>query len=441
MLSARAGEESRVEGLAAGADDYLVKPFSAKELMARVHVHLENARLCRIIDAERNRLCEANGEVEKARAAAESANLAKDEFLAMLGHELRNPLAPILTSLRLMRMRSGPSREQAIIERQVDHLVRLVDDLLDISRITRGKVDLKREPLELVAAVLGGVEIASPLLESKRHHLDIQVPPEGLPVVGDPDRLAQVVSNLITNAAKYSEPGTRIQVAGVRVGRLARLRVRDEGVGIAPEMLAHIFDPFVQQPQSSERSKGGLGLGLAIVRSLVELHGGTVAAHSAGPGRGSEFIIELPLDPGAEAMAEAASPEAAPAGGEAGALPRQARRVLVVDDNVDAADSLAEFLSELDFEVKTAYDGPSALNIAKTFRPSICLLDIGLPVMDGYELAQQLRESRYLPDDARVVAITGYGQDTDRRRSTEAGFNAHLVKPVSLDTLARTILN
>jgi signal transduction histidine kinase len=394
----------------------------------------------RKIEEQAQALAEANREAERARAAAEAANRGKDEFLAMLGHEMRNPLAPILTSLQLMRIRGGKSREQAIIERQVDHLVRLVDDLLDISRITQGKIDLKKERLELIAAVLGGVEIASPMLEARRQHLDIRVPQEGLPVVGDPDRLAQVIANLVTNASKYSEPGTTIHIAAERLGAAARLRVRDEGVGIAPEMLTHVFEPFVQQPQSLERSKGGLGLGLAIVRSLVELHAGRVSASSEGLGKGSTFMIDLPLAPGAEELEElpaAERPRARPAGRD---IPGK-RRILVVDDNEDAAESLAEILDELGYEVAIAHDGPSALDIVKTFRPDVCLVDIGLPVMDGYELAQQLRESDALPAGARIIAITGYGQDADRRRSREAGFNAHLVKPVSLDALTRTLVN
>jgi signal transduction histidine kinase len=420
MLSARAGEESRLEGLEAGADDYLVKPFSAKELLTRVATHLDLGAL---------------------RRRAEEANRAKDEFLAMLGHELRNPLSPILTAVQLMKMRGHESHEVAVIERQVANLVRLVDDLLDISRITRGKVELRKQRLELAEVVVRGAEMASPLLEQRRQQLDLEVPPDGLLVDGDPDRLAQVVSNLLTNAAKYSEVGTTIHIKAERAGASASLQVRDEGVGIAPGMLNRIFDLFVQQPQSLDRSKGGLGLGLAIVRSLVELHGGHVSASSEGLGKGSEFTVELPLASPGEQRDE---PPSTRRGSSTRSRPRPEPvkdHILIVDDNVDGADSIAEFLRELGYEVATAHDGPAALSVARTFRPNICLIDIGLPVMDGYELARRLRASQELPEGARIIALTGYGREGDRRRSSEAGFDAHLVKPVSLDVLTRTVVN
>jgi len=408
------------------------RAFTDGRRLAAPQVQLESAR---------QKILEQAQQLARANRETEQANLAKDEFLAMLGHEMRNPLAPILTALQLMRIRGSDSREQAIIERQVDHLVRLVDDLLDISRITRGKIDLRRDRLELIEPVLDGVEIASPLLEGRRQHLDVQVPSKGFPIVGDRDRIAQIISNLLTNAAKYSERGSTVRITASRVGTSARLVVKDEGVGIPAEILERIFEPFVQQPQSSERSSGGLGLGLAIVRSLVELHGGSVSATSAGPGKGSEFVIELPLAPPADFVHELRSNRSPAAVPEARGSSGSPDRILVVDDNVDAAESLADILRELGYELATAHDGPSALIIAKNFHPNVCLLDIGLPVMDGYELAQHLRESGDLASGARIIAITGYGQDADRQRATEAGFHAHLVKPVSLDSLARTIVN
>jgi CheY-like chemotaxis protein len=350
----------------------------------------------------------------------------------MLGHELRNPLAPIQTSLRLMRTHGRDAPEQAVIERQVSHLVRLVDDLLDISRITRGMIDLRKERLELGAVVAQGLEMASPMLQQRRQTVNVAVAPKGLVVDGDLGRLAQVVSNLLTNASKYSDPGTTIHVAAERTPGeegWIRLRVRDEGVGIAPEMLEKIFELFVQQQQSLDRSKGGLGLGLAIVRSLVELHGGRVRAESAGPGRGSEFSVDLPLATGAAVVREV-PPPAPPERAAPGAV-----RALIVDDNQDAAETLAEVLADLGYEVATAHDGIAALNVATAFKPTVCLLDIGLPSMDGYELARRLRASAALPDGARLIAVTGYGQDNDRRLSSAAGFDAHLVKPVDLDAL------
>jgi PAS domain S-box-containing protein len=381
----------------------------------------------------------ARKDMDELRRQAEVANRTKDSFLAMLGHELRNPLSPIVTSLQLLRLRGGQSREQEILERQVAHLVRLVDDLLDISRITRGKIELRKERLPLLQVVLKGIETSEPLIERRRQRLVTEVSPDGLDVEGDPDRLSQVVSNLLTNASKYSEPGTTIQIRAQRVAGRVRLCVRDEGVGIAPEMLDGIFEAFVQQPQSLDRSKGGLGLGLAIVRNLVALHGGTVSASSQGVGKGSEFVVELPLATGAEQPEQAGTPAAAGVANVGAGLEPGRARVLVVDDNEDAAETIASVLREHRFEVAVAHDGPSALRTAEAFRPTICILDIGLPVMDGYELAQRLRQSHAVPTGTRFVALTGYGQDADRQRSKEAGFDVHLVKPIRLDTLLNVL--
>jgi signal transduction histidine kinase len=441
MLSARAGDEAHVDGLRAGADDYLVKPFSARELVARVRVHLEGARATRKIEDQARQLREATVEAERARALAESANRSKDEFLAMLGHELRNPLSPILTALQVMRMRGANSREQSLIERQMGHVMRLVDDLLDISRITRGKIELRRSRTELSQIVVHGLEIASPLLEQRRQKVDLDVDGDGFPLDADPDRLAQVVANLLTNAAKYSERGTTVHLTAERRGERVRLRVRDEGIGIAPEMLGRVFDVFYQQPQSLDRSKGGLGLGLAIVRSIVELHRGSVSARSDGPGMGSEFVVELPLAPAAEPLLPVTSGKTvAPVPVREQSL-QSGKRILIVDDNEDAAESIADLLRDLGNEIETAYDGPAALRIAKEFKPEVCLVDIGLPAMDGYELARRLRESRDLASGARIIAVTGYGQDADRERSRQAGFDSHLVKPVNLDVLNSAVVN
>ena len=363
-------------------------------------------------------------ELQAARQRAETANGAKDEFLAMLGHELRNPLSPILTALHLMRVRHGElmAKERAVIERQVQHMVRLVDDLLDVSRITRGKIQLKRGAVEIAQVVDKALEIAAPLLEKRAHRLTLAVPRTGLRVDGDEHRLAQVVANLLTNAARYTDPGGAIDVTAEAHAGSVRLTVRDSGAGIDPELVPRIFELFVQGRRALDRADGGLGLGLAIVRSLVELHGGTVAASSGGPGRGSEFVVRLPLAAVAAPPAPGVAARPAPAG---------VCRVLIVDDNRDAAELLEEGLRGAGHVTRVAFDGPTALRLAAELLPDVALLDIGLPVMDGFELARRLRE---LPGLAalRLVALTGYGQPSDRERSRVAGFDEHLTKPVEL---------
>jgi CheY-like chemotaxis protein len=338
-------------------------------------------------------------------------------------------------------MRGIDLRELSIIDRQVGHLIRLVDDLLDISRITRGKIELRKGRLELAQPVLRGLEMAAPLIEQRRQQIDFRVPPEGLPVIGDPDRLAQIVSNLVTNACKYSEPGSRVTLFGERRDERVVLRVFDQGIGLPPEMLDRIFDLFVQEPQAIDRSKGGLGLGLAIVRSLVGLHGGTVYGKSAGPGRGSELVVELPLAPEEGIMPDESAVEPPRTRERTPGPAPLAARVLVIDDNQDAAESIAELLGELGHQVVVAHDATSALRLARQLKPNVCLVDIGLPGMDGYELARQLRASGDLAAGARLVALTGYGRDPDRRLSFEAGFDNHVVKPVSLETLSQVMLN
>jgi len=547
MLSARAGEEATLEALESGADDYLVKPFSARELVTRVEAALMRSRI-RAVEEENRRRLEtvfkqapvavallrgpdfvfeiANPEYRKlagnrplvgkpflealpeltgqgifelldgvrrsgqpsvgrsqrilinargtrgpdehfydfvyqpivdpsgateaiaaviydvtaltrARREAEIASRAKDEFLAMLGHELRNPLAPIRTALQLMRLRGidGADRERQVIERQVNHLVGLVDDLLDVSRITRGKVQLQRQPLEVADVVAKAIETASPLLEQKGHTLEIDVARTGLLVDADPERLAQVLANLLTNAAKYTEARGQVFVSAAVDGEDIVIRVRDTGIGIAPDMLPRVFDLFVQERQALDRAQGGLGLGLAIVRSLTQLHGGRVEAHSDGQGQGSEFVLRLPR------LVTAAAP-ARPDGPVPDSLevrtPAHSRRVLIVDDNEDAATMLREVLVACGHAVRSAHDGPSALRAAEEFLPEIALVDIGLPVMDGYELARRFTAHSTL-NATRLIALTGYGQEQDRRRSEAAGFVAHLVKPVALTQLRRLV--
>ncbi len=546
MLSARAGDDARVDGLEAGASDYLVKPFSARELTARVEVLVLRERIRAVEEAQARRqarvfaqapvgiailrgpshvfevanapyveliggrpllgkpvrealpelkdqgiyelldrvvatrepfvgrsfgialerrpgmpaeecffdfvyqpLLNETGEVEgvavvvfevtelaRARREADAANRAKDEFLAMLGHELRNPLAPIVTALQLMEMRGTPSagREREIIERQVRHMIGLIDDLLDVSRITQGKVALKRERVELSRVVGQAIEMASPLLEQQRHHLQVEVAREGLALDGDPARLAQVFANLLTNAAKYTRPGGRITLEGSREGDRVILRVRDTGIGIAPEILPQIFEPFTQAAQAIDRSQGGLGLGLAIVRSLVRMHGGEVMAISEGRDRGTEFIVRLPRgDDGPPAGEDPTRQADAPT-----MASRAVVRVLVVDDNEDAAEVLADMLEMYGHETRRAHEGATALRIAEVFDPDVAILDIGLPGMDGFQLARRFSEHPQLRR-TRLVAVTGYGEDRDRARSAAAGFTVHLVKPVDIAELRAAI--
>ena len=406
--------------------------------VAQAHARQTEA-LARALDAARAEVERAVMELERqardlddARARAEEATEAKDEFLAMLGHELRNPLSPILTALQLMRLKKQSSREQDVIERQVGSLMRLVDDLLDVSRITRGKIELRKERVELSDIAARAIEMASPVLEKKRQVLAVDIPARGLVVDADPSRLAQVLANLLTNAAKYSDNDTEIVFAAEGVGHHVRCRVKDQGIGIGPEMLHRVFDAFVQHRQALDRSQGGLGLGLTIVRSLVQMHGGTVRVHSQGEGKGSEFIVELPRAIGDAPQIPGSRPEASVTTPRR--MSRSLERVLVVDDNDDAAMLISEALEALGYTVRTAPDGPAALRIAEEFAPQVALLDIGLPVMDGYELAQRLRDMRNLLT-LRLVAVTGYGQGEDKRRSREVGFDAHLVKPIALDEL------
>jgi signal transduction histidine kinase len=375
----------------------------------------------------------ARRQLEAAHAEAELANRAKDEFLAILGHELRNPLAPILTALELMKLRGADilERERTIIERQVRHVVRLVDDLLDVSRITRGRVELHNEIVDIADVVAKAIEMSSPLFEERRHDVRVSVAPS-LAVHGDAIRLAQVVANLLNNAAKYTADGGRIDIEARRDGDSVVVCVRDTGIGVAREMLPRVFDLFTQERQALDRAQGGLGLGLAIVRSLVVAHGGTVAARSDGIGRGAEFEIRLPAAAGVTTAVRASLGAPSPVAATSGV------RILIVDDNADALELLAEGLELLGHEVHRAQDGPSALAVAERVAPAVAILDIGLPVMDGYDLARRLRAQSTL-DGLTLIALTGYGQASDRQRAADAGFDEHLVKPVSIDHVQSVI--
>jgi signal transduction histidine kinase len=366
------------------------------------------------------------------QAMAERANRTKDEFMAMLGHELRNPLAPIRTALELMRLRgtAGLERERAVIERQTDHLTSLVEDLLDVSRITRGTVQLRRERLRLSCIIARAAETAAPLFEQQRHQLTTEVP-DNIIIDGDEGRMTQVFSNLLTNAAKYTNPGGQVRINATLAGGDVVVAVKDSGRGMSAEMLPRVFELFTQERQNIDRSKGGLGLGLAIVKSLVELHGGQVGALSAGPDQGSTFWVRLPLVvEQAREEAVGAEPSVRAVGG--------GTSVLIVDDNVDAALMLSDLLSGIGYATRVAHDAPQALAIADEYVPDVALLDIGLPAMDGYELARRLREKPAWCE-VRLIAVTGYGQSSDRKRSLEAGFDHHLVKPIGLAALQQVI--
>ena len=377
-----------------------------------------------------NELCQANERLA-------DADQRKDEFLAMLAHELRNPLAPVRNAMAVLRL-AGPDeailqRQRGIIDRQVTHMARLLDDLLDVSRITRGKITLQKQPLVLLDVLAHAAEVVAPLVESRRHKLHLSLPPANLRVEGDLDRLAQVVGNLLTNAAKYTPEGGQIWLEAAGVDGKAVVHVRDNGVGIAPEMLPRVFDLFAQADRSLDRSQGGLGIGLTMVQSLTQMHGGCVEANSRGPGLGSEFTVYLP-----------ALPDHAE---EAVSLPEQCslpsgttnvhRRVLVVDDVVDSAETLADLLRMWGHEVQTAHDGPAAVGTARSFQPEAVLLDIGLPGMNGLEVACRLRAEHDRP--MLLVALSGYGQAQDQAASLAAGFDRHLVKPVDLQILEKLL--
>ena len=556
MLSARAGEESRVEGLHAGADDYLIKPFSARELVARVQSSLDLARgrgeaelasrrrgaqfktlldqaplgvylvdadfrvrevnpiarlafgdipggligrdfeeiihilwakpyaeeLVRIFrrtletgephimpehvefrvdrgvteyyewrvdriplaDGRSGVVCYfrdisaqvlARQAIEASREALREADRRKDEFLATLAHELRNPLAPMRNGLQLMKLARGDGegieRARALIERQLGHMVRLVDDLLDLSRISRGTVELRRTRVPLAAVVRQAVETSQPAIEGAGHALVLEVPEESIVVDADEIRLAQAVANLLHNAAKYTEPGGRIRLSAAREGDDAVVTVEDNGVGMSPDMLPRVFEMFTQVDRSLERSQGGLGIGLAIVKRLVEMHGGSVEAYSAGVGMGSRFTVRLPVArpvSGGEPKRHEPRLPSAPV----------RRRILVVDDNEDSAMSMSLLLTGMGNETRTAHEGLEALEIGATFLPEIILLDIGMPRLNGYEAARRIREQPW-GQGVKLVAVTGWGQENDRRRSQEAGFDHHLVKPVDPAALSKLL--
>ena len=418
----------------------------AEEALRRAHDELEVRVLSRTAElskanaaleaevSERRRL---EGELRQQADQLAEADKRKDEFLSMLAHELRNPLSPILNSVRALERLKGQEpliqRHTDIIERQIRHLAHLVDDLLDVARITRGAITLSREVIDLTDAARRAAEAAAPMIEAKRHTLEVTVPGERLWVSGDPTRLEQVLVNLLINAAKYSEPGGRIWLDVGLDGDRAAARVRDAGLGISPDLLPHIFKLFVQGERSIDRSQGGLGIGLTLVKSLVEMHGGEVVAKSEGGGKGSEFSVLLPCtEAPAEALAEAVSGDAV--------IVALSVRVLIVEDNIDAAETLAEVLGLLGHEVVVTNDGIAALEAARSVAPRAVVCDLGLPGMNGFDVARRLREMPSMAGSL-LVALSGYGRVEDRRRAVEAGFDVHLTKPVDPARLAEILVS
>lgn len=375
-------------------------------------------------------------EYKRMQEALQEADMRKDEFLATLAHELRNPLAPIRNALQLLRVKGplDPTLQAArdIIDRQISHMVRLVDDLLDVSRITLGRITLRKEILSLQDVVASAVETARPMIDASGHELTVSLPSQPVYLDGDATRLAQVLQNLLNNAAKYTSTGGRITLSARHEGDCAVVTVRDNGLGIAPEELPRIFDLFVQVEHSLERSQGGLGIGLTLVRRLVELHGGSVEARSEGRGRGSEFTVRLPAAAGIAPPVQQTQ-AAATAEGHV----ERARRVLVADDNRDAACSLAALLELSGNSVRVAYSGTEALEEARKYRPEVTLLDLGMPGVDGYEVCRRMRAEPW-GKEMTIIALTGWGHDQAKRRAAEAGFDEHFTKPVdprSLNTL------
>jgi len=468
-------ELDRLRGYKAGAVDYVSIPVVPEILRSKVAVLVElyckrrelrelnrtlasaNKRLSEAnltLQAEKNRELEslnatlqrANAELERtnrslqnevaerarAEQALQEADRNKDEFLAMLAHELRNPLAPIQNALQLMRMKLSEPQSlwaQQVIQRQLAALTRLVDDLLDVSRITRGKITLTREPVELATLITRAVETIQPLIQERDHQLTLQVPSESLRVNGDPTRLTQALGNVLGNAAKYTDRGGRIELLCSRRGADVEIRVRDNGIGISAELLPRIFDLFTQLDHRSDYSSSGLGIGLALVRRLVEMHGGSITAQSPGAGAGSEFLLRLPL------LADAGTrPEDVAGLRSSRDEPTVSRRILVADDNADALETLATVLRLRGHEVYSAPNGALALETAVRHMPEVALLDIGMPLLDGYEVARRIRAQEW-GKAVTLVALTGWGQESDRRRSQDAGFDTHLVKPLDLEKL------
>ncbi|HJQ99297.1 MAG TPA: response regulator, partial [Candidatus Polarisedimenticolaceae bacterium] len=429
----------RLKGYQSGAVDYVSVPVIPELLRAKVRVFAELHRKTRETE-KLNRELEARvaERTQKQLELTEElkrADRRKDEFLAFLGHELRNPLAPILNAASVMRMKAGDDPDlkwcREVIERQARQLTRLVDDLLDVSRITRGAITLRSERVDVARMVGNAIESCRPLIDKHRHHLEVRLPDDPRFVQGDPARLQQIVANLLNNATKYQEDGGRIDLNVDDDGDELTISVRDRGIGIEADVLPTVFDLFSHGGRALHQFDEGLGIGLSLVKNLIELHGGSVEARSEGAGKGSEFVVRLPR------LKEAATSALPPDRAEPKRLGGAPQRILVIDDNRDAAESLAMLLRMGGHEVSVAHDGSVGLEMALSQRPAILFLDIGLPGLDGYEVCR-LARARGLTQ-ARIIALSGYGQDADRQRSQAAGFDGHSVKPVELDELSRLL--
>jgi signal transduction histidine kinase len=454
-----------LDGYGSGAVDYLHKPVNSVILRSKVAVFAEmhlrtreselanRALIAEIAERRRveHELRELNNTLElrvaertvalrKSEEVLKDADQRKDEFLATLAHELRNPLAPVRNSLELMKRANGNTalidQVRSTMERQISHMVRLIDDLLDVSRITRNRLELKLEQVELANVLHDAVEACRPHCERAGHALTIVLPPEPIYLRADPTRLVQIFGNLLTNACKYTKPGGHIWLTAARQGNEVIVSVKDTGIGIPPVMLPKVFDLFTQIDNSLERSAGGLGIGLSLAKRLTEMHEGNVTAHSEGQDQGSEFIVRLPISSGvssseaSSAVAMSAPPQpAADKSRSAGA-----RRILVVDDTRDSADSLAMLLKITGHETQTAHNGLEAIEKAESYRPNVILLDIGMPKMNGYDACRAIRGQPW-GQDIKMIALTGWGQEEDRRKSKDAGFDGHLVKPVDISAL------
>ncbi|UDF04108.1 response regulator [Asticcacaulis sp. AND118] len=431
LTAGTAGRERRFRGYEAGAVDFLQKPIEGDILKSKVEIFVELYEQRRQIAQQRDALQAQTDEIQRTSEALREADHRKDVFLATLAHELRNPMAPIRNGLQILRM--APDSPMAgnvrdMMDRQMTHLVRLVDDLLDVSRVSQGKIELKREHLTLRSVVEAAVETARPVIDQAGHSFALDLPDEELWVDGDLTRLAQIVANLLNNAAKYTPEDGRIGLSLRRDGGQAVLRVSDTGLGIDADMLPRVFELFTQVDRNIHRAQGGLGIGLALAQKLVSLHGGSIHAESEGQNRGSTFELRLPLAP-------------APQGADNPAGTMQAAKtlnVLVVDDNRESAETTSWMLDLIGHRTRTVHDGVAALDAAANETPDVILLDIGMPGMNGYDVCRELRKRPELHDTV-VIAQTGWGQDSDRQAAFDAGFNHHLTKPVNLDSLSRLL--